>query len=267
MCIRDRMSSSPPPPRPTPQGEIPWEEASDVIGYILSIVIGLLVLLVALGVRRQRLAAQAIKAAKAAREARDNPPGVVPKRDLLAVEKAAKVLGEDTAPFLATLLSCGVLEQLSKPCTDGAVKAVKKALGARVVWPDEPASVAAAGALLYAHLRADELPAKGVWPRAVKDACEYAREAVVEASIRLTRHAFDASCKDGSLVAAQSLLRLLACERLGLHSWTDPACLAAMDARLEANGLPRPQLKASCSASSWMGARHTFGQVVLTCVG
>lgn len=40
---------------------------------------------------------------------------------------------------------------------------------------------------------------------------------------------------------------------LGLHSWTDEGCLAVMKGRVAAEGLPKPELKAECSATSWMG--------------
>jgi hypothetical protein len=247
---------APPPPfTPAPEGEIPWEDAADVIMYIISIVGGLVVMLIALGMRRMRQNERALIAAKAAKAARDNPPGVVAKADLTAVEKVARTVTSDIQPFLDALTRCEVVVALAKPCTPAAVSAMRKALAGQASWPEDPPSAAAAGALLHAQLHAESLPAKGVWPRGVSDACEYAREAVVEVSIRLTRHAFDFSCKGGDVEGARALLRLLTCLRLGLHSWTDAACLAAMHARVAAEGMPVPNLEAACSARSWMGER------------
>lgn len=246
-------SPSPPKYKPVPEGEIPWEDAADVILYIVSIIGGLVVMLLALGVRRMRQNERAQAAARAAKAARDNPPGVVPKSDLAAVDKVARTMKGDVQPFLDALARCEVVGLLAKQCTPAAAGAIRKALSGQATWPEEPASAAAAGALLHAHLHAQSLPAKGAWPRGVSDACEYAREAVVEAAIRLTRHAFDTCCRGGDVEAAKALLRMLACLRLGLHSWTDEGCFTAMEARLAEEGLPKPELDATCFARSWMG--------------
>ena len=54
------------------------------------------------------------------------------------------------------------------------------------------------------------------------------------------------------MAAGVSLVRLIACFRLGLWSWDDPEC-----ARLTREGLrgtPYPSISLSASVKSWMGA-------------
>jgi len=179
------MSENPTPPTPppftrVPEGEIPWEDAADVITLIFSILAGLVFILIALGVRRMRQNERALMGAKAAKALRDKPPGVISKSDLTAVEKAARTMGGDVQAFLDALARCEVLASLAQPCTPAATAAMRAALAGKATWPEEPADAAAAGALLHSHLHSASLPAKGVWPRGVAVACEYAREAIVE---------------------------------------------------------------------------------------